>query len=108
MKPQVEWKNAHEMAEFAEVLGITTEMIMAVNMTSDQTQKQLEYLVLYTPDWPGDETIWSVFMRRDGDGILRLSSVKTKRAGLWEKIKDSIEDGLQNEDPSYWITGDDA
>ena len=86
--PKAEWVTAPAMAEFAEVLGIPTEYVFAVSLAGSDN---VEHFVLYTPDYPTDETMWGVFMQRDADGILQKTSVPRARPGMWEAIKHDLD-----------------
>jgi hypothetical protein len=89
----IEWMNSVQFAEFAEVVGIRTELIFATHPESEGC-----WHILYTPDYDeGDHTMWSARLRRDGEGILRLDTVPQAHPGLWEQAEEGIKAWLENE-----------
>ena len=85
MPDRVEWVNATELAEFAEVVGTTTDLVMSVR-EDDGT-----YAVLYTPDWPENRMVWGAVMRRDEDDVLQLVAPAEPQPGLWERMRDRLD-----------------
>jgi hypothetical protein len=47
-------------------------------------------MVMWTPGYPEDETLWSAYLVRDADGILR-EQMRRPEPGLWEKIKAKLD-----------------
>lgn len=83
----VEWKGRVDFAEFAEVLDTTTEYIFAASPQSDG-----RWHVIYTPHYgEGDHTMWTAWLRRDSDDILRLDTVPEAQPGMWERMQEQIE-----------------
>lgn len=82
-KPEARWVNrwAPEMAMVAEVVGTTTDLIMAV-----APQKGGALMVLFTPGYPEDETIWVALLEHDADGIL-VERLREPRPGMVEEMK---------------------
>lgn len=85
----VQWKHGHELAEYAEALGIETKMIMAVHPGEQAT-------VLYTPeldeanlDDPGP--IMFARLGRDADGILVVMGEPDVASFDWAAMKANIE-----------------
>lgn len=85
---RVEWKGRAEFAEVAEALQTTTELVMAV-----RRNKRGEFLVLYTPDYPDDNTVWTARLSRDADDLLVHERAPMAHPGMWEKFVDAIEGG---------------
>lgn len=88
MNDEIEVHGRAHFAEVAEVLETPTEYVFAV------IEEDGGLFCFWTPDWAsGDETIWSVWLKPDADGILQLDSVKRPHPGMWERIKKEIEEG---------------
>lgn len=70
--------------ECAEVLGTTTDLIMAAH------QQGRGVMALYTPGYPDDRTIWAAAIRVNADGTLRL--IRRERSDLsFEQMSADIE-----------------
>lgn len=90
--PDVRWSKGHELAGYAEALGVPTNHIMAVSVEGRAI------LVLYTPELPADnETprIFEVTLRRDNDKVLHATSLPRELPGMWDKITADIENSLR-------------
>jgi hypothetical protein len=81
-----EWRTREQFAEVAEALGIGTMDVLA--MVRDD-------LVLYTVD---DESamLWSAWMKRDEDGILRVLR-KFPHPGMIENLRKAMQDKAEED-----------
>lgn len=86
--PKVAWRGRSDFAEIAEALGVTTDAIFAARRSDNK-----RVFVLYTPD-PNEELIWSVFLKRDASGVFVQDRVPIKHPGMWDRIKQQIEEGF--------------
>lgn len=86
---EVKWSGRSEptIAEAAEALGISTELVMAV------MKKGEDYHALYTPNYPPDTTVHSVPLTRDSSGVLQTSAVPTAHPGMWEELERQMRGG---------------
>jgi len=74
--------------ECAEVLGTTTDLIMAAH------EDGRSVMAMYTPGYPEDNTIWTAALRRNKDGTLRLT--RRERSGkTFADIEAQIERDLR-------------
>ena len=89
---QAEWRGRSDFAEFAEAIGVSTDLIFTA-----RGQRDGRIWVLYSPHYPEEETFWSVWLARGQDGILRMDSVPKEMPGLWEKFEKALEEGLPDE-----------
>lgn len=88
MKPKAQWAGRAHFAEIAETLNITTELVLSAVAEGE------DILVHYTPGYPEDKTIHSAWLRRGGDDVLVLNSVPKAHPGLWERIRDGLNEAL--------------
>jgi hypothetical protein len=63
---KAEWKSRADFAEFAEAIGVTTDMVIAVG--PDPHSKTVT-VVFYTPEKENLRNVWSAILVRDEDGI---------------------------------------
>jgi hypothetical protein len=91
----VEWKNAPDFAEMAEAIGITTKQIMVAGVTGEPM------IVIYTSPGTGEDAdIYTAFLKRDRDGILRLDAVPVKGESVEEfhrRMHDAVGQRLREE-----------
>lgn len=92
MSDEIRWARGPEFAEIAEALEITTTMIAGMQVEKGS------YLVMYTPDYPEDDTLWSVALRRGSDGILVKNSLPTPHRDLTERLKARLDELAESED----------
>jgi hypothetical protein len=74
--------------ECAEVLGTTTELIMAAH------ENGRSVTAMYTPGYPEDSTVWAAHLRRNADGTLRLTR-RERQPGMHERIMADLERDLK-------------
>jgi hypothetical protein len=80
-----------DLAAAAEALGVTTDWIMAVAPDADG-----EVLVLFSPDGPEDETLWSAWLVPDADGILHERE-RVRRPGMLDKIMTDLAQRMEGQ-----------
>jgi hypothetical protein len=84
-EPNIEWRGRVDFAEFAEALGIPSDLVMAV--TPRQHGGVQAFVVLYTrPDDRGKPPeVWAQVLTRDADGVF-------ERRGEPEVVPDFLAD----------------
>jgi len=88
---EYEWRPRKDFAEIAEVLGIDTTWVLAARPYKDG------FLVIYSPDAPEDNALWSITLQRDEDGVLQRASERVPHPGMWEQIEESIKEASDDE-----------
>jgi hypothetical protein len=93
--PDVRWvdRTAPAMHEVAEVLGTTTDLVMAVTVPP----RSKLVCVFYTPGYPGDETVWAAVLERGPDNIL-VERSREPQPGMWERMKAELDRTLRKGD----------
>lgn len=85
-----EWKRGHEFAEIAEACRVQTDHILGA------LSRDGRLFVIYNAG-DGDEfgELYSVWLKRDSDRILRRDSVPREHPGLYQKTWDKLDDLLR-------------
>jgi hypothetical protein len=83
------WKGRAHFAEIAETLGVDTEMILLA-----QEQENGRWFVIYTPDYPEDPTLHSIWLGRGQDGVLIKTTTSISHPGMHEEIKRKLKEML--------------
>lgn len=88
MSREIEWRGRTDFAEVAEAIGISTKLVFAANVVGSRIW------VIYSPDYPEQETFWSIWLARGQDGVLRKDSVPREMPGMWEKLEETMKEAL--------------
>jgi hypothetical protein len=81
------WRKAHDFHEFAELLDVDVDHIMAAKIDRPMA-------VVYTPEFVDplkDSPVFMVKLDRDADGILRALGEPVELAGYWRKLEEHMD-----------------
>lgn len=85
-----EWHDRTAFAEIAEALETNTQYIFAARLEKGR------WFILYTPNYEdGDATMYSAWLKRDTEGILRLDAVKRAHPGMSERIEQALTEFME-------------
>lgn len=90
-RARAEWKKRDFFAEVAETLGTQTDMILAVREVGERL------FVLYSPNYPEDNTLYSAVLQRDREDILQHARPIQPHPGMWEDIEDGVRKHMEEE-----------
>lgn len=88
-RPGVEWRGRQDFHEYAEVLGITTLQIVAVNRS---IAKGVDF-VIFSRDEQADEDspVFGACVVRAKDGVLKVSVGPVEMPGFWKRLSETME-----------------